>query len=64
MPSNANHCEEKKYPREQVSWAEFHFVHEDLILATTLLYAHLMDEKSEVMKRLKYLTQDHAFEKE
>lgn len=45
-----------KKSQEQMSRAEFHFAHEDLILATNLLYAHLMDEKREVTKRLKYLT--------
>lgn len=67
MSSDGKHYEKKiyLYPfQKQMSQAKFHFAHEDLILVTALLYPHLMDEKSEVMKRLKELTQEHAFEKQ
>lgn len=39
-----------------MSQAKFHFAHEFLILATTLLFLHLMEEKNKVVERVKQLT--------
>lgn len=52
---------EKKSPQEQMSHAEFHFVHENLILATTLLYSHLVDEKKQSHEEIKVVNPRPCF---